>query len=99
MIANSYQSSITFNRVIAMDGDVPGHEFHGNQHTGGLSGAAGKASRSAFAKTKSVNSGHGSHAAAARAHEKAAAMHKAAGNKKAAANHKAWAAAHHKAGA
>lgn len=66
--------------TIAEDGDVSGHEFHGNQHTGGSSAnKSAKASKAAHSATKQAMNFKGTneqksilHARAQGVHDKAA---------------------------
>jgi len=79
------------------NGDVPGHEFHGNQHTSGTSGSAsGKASSLAHKMSVSAYSSHSktAHTVASNVHAKAAEAAKAAGRTKVAAYHAAMATHH-----
>jgi len=79
---------------ILANGDYMGHEFHGNQYTGGEAhGAENEASRKAhIASSKSDDKE--SHQAAAHAHARAAALHEKAGNSEAAAAHQQMAQYH-----
>lgn len=82
-----------------VNGDYPGHPFHGNQHTGGKGGRAGAhhaASKAAHRASVKAHSSQDSkaHASAAKAHKGAAALHAAKGNKRMEAYHKAQAEHH-----
>jgi len=50
MSANPFQTSELLkslsNYPVSKGGDLPGHEFHGNQHTGGIGGGGGDARQS-----------------------------------------------------
>lgn len=76
------------------NGDYPGHEFHGNQFTGGEAhGAHNEASRKAHVASAGANS-KGGHEAAAHAHLKAAAAQDKAGNGEVAEMHRKMAQYH-----
>jgi len=80
-------------------GDVPGHEFHGNQHTSGESVEAEKKSGEANGKSKdAMKAGDAaSHEAAADAHTAAQAAHTRAAEKASVAGKKDLAEAHRRA--
>jgi hypothetical protein len=76
------------------NGDYPGHEFHGNQFTGGEAhGAHNEASRKAHVASAEANS-KGGHEAAAAAHLKAADAQDKAGNGEVAEMHRKMAQYH-----
>jgi hypothetical protein len=77
-----------------LNGDLPGHPFHGNQHVSG-SGQASASSKAHAATLHANEKGSKSaHSRAAAAHTKAAAHHNEKGNTKAAAFHERAAKAH-----
>ena len=62
--------------TIAVDGDVAGHEFHGNQHTGGSSANKSvKASKEAHTATKQAVHYQGTNEQKAIIHERAQKYH------------------------
>lgn len=85
------------NATTVENGDVPGHEFHGNQQASGTSGSAsGKASTAAHKASVAAasNGNRNGHKIAGAAHTAAAAAATAAGRTKVAAYHKEMAEHH-----
>ena len=82
LLTRDFQKSAAYKEYLLAKGDVPGHEFHGNQYE---AGGGGSSVREAKAKTEAAKNdptyatGHAAHTAASDAWTKVAAEHTAKG--------------------